>query len=326
MIRETVTALPVPEPRAFDLSGVDRDVAGHDAHMARIPGLNLIETAGRGPEAPLTLPFTLGAWNLERCLFPEAAAARLADCDVMLVTEMDHGMARTGQRNTIRDMADARGMFYAFVAEYLELGLGSPSERRFCTADHNAEGYHGNGLIAGTAPGAPFALRLHGHRQWFGDDEQPRIGERVAIGARLETEGGPLVVVSTHLESACGPELREEQMRGLIASLDAEWPDMPLLIAGDLNTGNHNAGRWREEGLFDVARAAGFTAHGGPEDQPTTRASLITRFPERAMKLDWMLTRGLSLGAVEIRPALDPEGGPLSDHDALVARVEGFEP
>ena len=44
---------------------------------------------------------------------------------------------------------------------------------------NNARGYHGNALMAKTALRDPFALRLWGERQWFSDDEQPRLGERI---------------------------------------------------------------------------------------------------------------------------------------------------
>nr|WP_240989135.1 endonuclease/exonuclease/phosphatase family protein [Salipiger mangrovisoli] len=301
-----------------------RSVASHDAHLETVRGMSLIEVGGAVPHARLPMPLTVGAWNLERCLFPEASAAHAGDCDLLLVSEMDHGMARTKQRNTTAEMAGARGMSYAYAVEFLELGLGSPIEHQFCDDSHNARGYHGNGLMARGPLHEPFALRLWGKRQWFFDDEQPRLGERIAVGARVETEEGPFVAVSTHLESACGPDHRARQMAGLIAALDAEFPGLPVLIGGDLNTGNHAGGDWRAEGLFDLARAAGFSMHGGPEEQTTTRPSLITRWPERAMKLDWFLARGMTLGPVEIRPSLGADGTPLSDHDLIVARIEGL--
>lgn len=324
MIRDTTPALPVPGADDLAIRDLPRQIGVHDAHMARVPGMNLIEIGGTGGSAPLPLPVTVGAWNLERCLFPEAAAAKMRDCDVILVSEMDNGMARSKQRNTTRDMAVGLGMSYAYAVEFLELGLGSPIELQFCDDDRNALGYHGNGLMAKTTLGAPFALRLWGERQWFSDAEQPRLGERIAVGATVETEAGPFLAISTHLESACGPEHRERQVAGLIAAIDAEFPGLPVLIGGDLNTGNHNEGDWRAEGLFDLARAAGFTVHGGAEDQPTTRPSLITRWPERAMKLDWFLARGLRLSETEIRPSPDPNGRPLSDHDAIVTRIVGL--
>lgn len=324
MIRETTVALPVPGPDDLAIDALPREVAVHDAHMATVPGMGLIEIGGAAPDTPLALPLTVGAWNLERCLFPESSAAHAGDCDLLLLSEMDHGMARTKQRNTTAVMAAERGMAYAYAVEFLELGLGSPIERQFCDDAHNALGYHGNGLLARGVLHAPFALRLWGRRQWFFDDEQPRLGERIAVGARIETAEGPFLAVSTHLESACGPAHREAQVAGLITALDAAFPDLPVLIGGDLNTGNHAGGDWRAEGLFDVARAAGYSVHGGPEDQTTTRPSLITRWPERAMKLDWFLARGLRLGPVEIRSSLGPDGTPLSDHDLIVTRIEGL--
>jgi len=323
MIRATCDALPVPA--LPDLTGRPRDSQTHDRLAADIPALGLIETGGQAPAAPLALPIGVAAWNLERCLFPEASAAHVADCDLWLLSEMDNGMARTAQRHTTAEMAAMLGGQHAYVVEYLELGLGAPIERDFCTDDRNARGFHGNALIARGALHAPFALRLFGHRQWFADPDQPRLGERVALGARIETEAGPFLAVSTHLESAASPAHRAAQIEGLIAALDHEFPHMPVLIGGDLNTGNHAGGDWRAEPLFDIARAAGFSVHGGPEDQPTTRASLLTRFPDRVMKLDWFLARGMRLGPVEIRPACGPDGTPLSDHDAIVTRIEALE-
>ncbi|SDF90273.1 endonuclease/exonuclease/phosphatase family protein [Alloyangia pacifica] len=324
MIRDTTAALPVPGAEELAIRDLPREVAVHDAHMAKVPGMTIVEIGGGAPDAPLALPLTVAAWNLERCLFPEASALHAKDCDLLLLSEMDHGMARTKQRNTTAVMAAERGMAYAYAVEFLELGLGSPIEHQFCDDGHNARGYHGNGLMARGALHEPFALRLWGKRQWFFDDEQPRLGERIAVGARIETTEGPFLAVSTHLESACGPAHRERQVAELIAALDAEFPGVPVLIGGDLNTGNHAGGDWRSEGLFDVARAAGFTVHGGPEDQMTTRPSLITRWPERAMKLDWFLARGLRMGPVEIRASLGADGTPLSDHDLIVARIEGL--
>ena len=56
----------------------------------------------------------------------------------------------------------------------------------------------------------------------------------------------------------------------------------------------------------------------------TTRPSLITRWPERAMKLDWFLTRGLAVSQTRIVSSLCPSGRPLSDHDLITCRIDGF--
>jgi endonuclease/exonuclease/phosphatase family metal-dependent hydrolase len=171
----------------------------------------------------------------------------------------------------------------------------------------------------------PFLLRLEGERLWFiGEVDQPRLGERMAIGGMINTEAGPIVLVSTHLESATTAIYRERQMIGLIDALDAAFPGLPILIGEDLNTGNHAGGDFEAEGLFARAVERGFTRHGGPLDAMTTRPSLITRWPERAMKLDWFLSRGLTVSQVEIVPSLSPAGKPLSDHDLITCRIDGF--
>ncbi len=267
--------------------------------------MNSIEVGGAPSSTmPLALPFTVAAWNLERCLFPPESAAHLAatQAPVVLLSEMDNGMARTGQRHPTAEVADRLGMHYAYGIEFIELGLGSDTEREFCEDDFNAKGFHGNALMASVPLSRPFMLRLWGERLWFTDGEQPRLGERFAIGAVIETEAGPFVAVSTHLESATTAAYRERQVRELIDALDEAFPGLPMLIGGDLNTGNHAGGDFEAEGLFAMSTARGFTRHGGPLEVMTTRPSLITRWPERAMKLDWFVSRGLTIGETRIIP------------------------
>ncbi|OCP07538.1 MULTISPECIES: endonuclease [unclassified Ensifer] len=329
MIRETVAQLTVPAPEIrAGFAGVVRTIVAHDAAMAARPEMNSIEVGGvPASTAPLAFPFTVAAWNLERCLFARESAAHLAatDAPLVLLSEMDNGMARTGQRHPTAEVAAALGMHYAYGIEFIELGLGSDTEREFCEDDFNAKGFHGNALMASVPLNRPFMLRLWGERLWFTDGEQPRLGERLAIGAVIETDAGPFVAVSTHLESATTAAYRERQVKELIDAIDGAFPGLPVLIGGDLNTGNHAGGDFEAEGLFAMSAIRGFTRHGGPLDVMTTRPSLITRWPERSMKLDWFLSRGLNIGETRIIPSLDPSGRPLSDHDLIACVVEGFK-
>lgn len=330
MIRATVPALaPASAEVRAEAATLPRTIAAHDEKMDRLSFMNAIETGGVATASgPLAFPFDVAAWNLERCLFPEETAGMLqrSQAPVVLVSEMDDGMARTGQRNTTADLAGLLGMTYAYGVEFLELGLGSSTEREFCKDDFNLHGFHGNGLMAAVPLAQPFMLRLEGERLWFIDGgDQPRLGERMAIGAVIETEAGPFAAVSVHLESATTAAYRERQVVGLIDALDEAFPGLPLLIGGDLNTGNHAGGDFEAEGLFRQAAARGFARHGGPLTQMTTRPSLITRWPERAMKLDWFLARGLVVGETRIVSSLDETGRPLSDHDLIVCRIEGVE-
>ncbi|OHV73137.1 endonuclease/exonuclease/phosphatase family protein [Ensifer sp. LCM 4579] len=329
MIEETVSTLAIPsEQSRDDVLRMERSIAAHDAAMAGIEAMNRIEIGGAASDGRLAFPLSVAAWNLERCLFPQESAEHLGatGASLVMLSEMDNGMARTGQRHTTAEVAATLGMQYAYGVEFVELGLGAASEREFCRDDFNEKGFHGNALLASNQLRRPFMIRLWGERLWYMDGgEQPRLGERIAVGAVVETEAGPFVAVSTHLESATTAAYRERQVKELIDRLDAAFPALPILIGGDLNTGNHIGGNFEAEGLFAMSAARGFSRHGGPIDQMTTRPSLITRWPERAMKLDWFLARGLRIGESRIIPSLDASGRPLSDHDLIACVVEAFE-
>jgi endonuclease/exonuclease/phosphatase family metal-dependent hydrolase len=325
---DRLEAVPQDVFRDFAGSGRSRDL--HENLLHSLPTMNAVEVAG-APSAsgPLAFPFTVAAWNLERCLFPEDSAAHIAatSAQVVLVSEMDDGMARTAQHNTTEDVARELSMQYAYGVEFIELGLGSDTEREFCKDERNARGLHGNGLMSATPLGRPFLVRLWGERIWLNHDpNQLRIGERCAVGAVIETEAGPFVAVSVHLESATTAAYRERQMKELIDRVETAFPDHPILIGGDLNTGNHAEGDFEDEGLFPMSAARGFVRHGGPIEQMTTRPSLITRWPHRAMKLDWFLSRGLDISSSAIVSSLDANDRPLSDHDLITCRVDGFSP
>lgn len=319
---------PIAQDARDTFAASIRTIDAHDAVMASLPALNALEVSGSPSAAgPLAFPFTVAAWNLERCLFPEASAAKLAAtyAAIVLLSEMDDGMARTAQRHTTADVARELSMSYAYGVEFLELGLGPEVEKPYRTDDFNIRGLHGNALLARTPLVRPFLMRLWGERIWLDfNPEQRRIGERCAIGAVIDTEAGPFVAVSVHLESAATGPYRERQTRELIDAIDAAFPGLPVLIGGDLNTGNDAGGDFEAEGLFPMSAARGFIRHGGPIDRTTTRPSTFTPNPKRAMKLDWFLSRGLEISASEIIPSLDAGGRPLSDHDMVTCLVEGI--
>lgn len=330
MIRDTVSAFTVPSQEERDsVRSLEKTAAVHEETLASLACMNTVRVGGTSPApAPVAFPFTVAAWNLERCLFPQASAAKLRQTGspLILLSEMDEGMARTAQTDSTALIADDLAMSYAYGVEFLETSLGSEIERSYCTHDFNAKGFHGNGLMASTGLKDPFLFRLPGKALWFTTPtDQPRLGERCAVGATIETEEGAFVAVSVHLESVADGPYRERQMAALIDAVEAYAPGLPVLIGGDLNTGNYSGGDYRTDTLFAMAAARGFTSHGGPLDQTSTRPSLITRFPERAMKLDWFLSRGLVIAESHLVSSLDQDGKPLSDHDIIVCTVTGLD-
>lgn len=324
---EPVDRLPhvTPDQRQTILSAT-RTTEAHRAFMAEIPAMRMVETGGAPSEATVPQIFTVAAWNIERCLFPEKSAALLADQtpDVVLLSEVDCGMARTAQRHPTAEIAAALGMHYAYGVEFFELGLGGETERPYCVDDHNEAGWHGNAVLSRAAPVATTLIRLDDHGHWYidgpfsPDSNQPRIGGRMAIAAIIPTVAGQLCVVSVHLESNADSAHRGQQMERLIEAIEKFAPDLPVIIGGDLNTGNSkDAPDWRAESLFDIARTNGYSWDNNAEGM-TTRRSFLTPHPTRAMKLDWFASRGLSMDGAAIVPALDPAGEPLSDHEMIV--------
>ncbi len=304
-----------------------------DAHAALIeilPAMTSVEVGGTGSAEALAEEFVVAAWNVERCLFPEASAEMLAahGVDVVLLSEVDSGMARTGQRNTTADMASVLSMQYAFGVEFYEMDLGGATERHFCKDDFNTSGWHGNGILSSVPFERVGLIRLDEKGHWFvtdggaGNPEQPRVGGRMAIAAIIPAEFGPVCVVTTHLESNAQSQHRHKEFERLLAAIDAFAPDMPVIIGGDLNTGNHMPPDfdWRDESLFELAEAQGYSWSLSP-DGTTTRPSLITPHPDRVMKLDWFCHRRLTGEKGKVVPALDRAGQPLSDHECILARV-----
>jgi len=323
----TTGTLPhvTPEQREAIVSA-PRTTQVHRAFMADIPAMSMVETGGAATDATVPQVFTVAAWNLERCLFPEKSAALLASQspDIVLLTEMDCGMARTAQRHPTADVASALGMHYSYGVEFFEMGLGGDTERPYCVDSHNEAGWHGNAVLSRAAPLSSVLIRLDDHGHWFVDGDfvvdrnQPRIGGRMAIATIIPTDAGNICVASVHLESNGDSAHRAAQTERLIEALDQFAPDLPVLIGGDLNTGNtRDNPDWRDEALFDLARVNGYSWDNNAEGT-TTRPSFLTPHPTRKMKLDWFASRGLSMDGAGIVPALDPNGEPLSDHELVV--------
>lgn len=321
----------VTEAQRAAILAAPRTADVHRDFMADLSAMNALELGGQATGTRLPAKIGVAAWNVERCLFPVDTAAHLAPhgLDVILLSEVDSGMSRTGQRNTTAEMADALGSAYAFGVEFFEMGLGGATERQFCKDDFNELGWHGNAILS-TAPFLDTKLiRLDEDGHWFvpselytPDPDQARIGGRMAVAAVIDSVSGPICFVSTHLESNSDAEFRHAQFQVLLDAVDAFAPDLPVLIGGDLNSGNHIPPNyaWQDETLFGLAKARGYgwdlTADG-----TTTRPSLITPHPSRKMKLDWFASRGLSGAARPILSSVDVSGRPLSDHDCVLCDI-----
>jgi endonuclease/exonuclease/phosphatase family metal-dependent hydrolase len=164
----------------------------------------------------------------------------LKDADILMLSELDWGMARTGNRFIARAIAEATGMNYAFAPCYLALTKGAGIEKN--VAGENEESLHGNALFS------RFPLyRVHSLPLPNGKDKmrgaEKRIGCQRAVIADVQHPYGMFRAVSLHLDAHSSQRHRHLQMRHLLDHLETLAPKLPTLIGGDWNTTTHDASR-----------------------------------------------------------------------------------
>ena len=191
---------------------------------------------------PAQVPKALGVlmFNMERGVNLPEIQEFLRDCpdiqpfDVILANELDDGCARSGNKNTARELAQAFGLNYAWGLEFIEL-----------VNDENAKGFHGNAVFSRWPIRRAGVIRLPEQYNWY-FDRQKRIGGRLAVYAELDVGGQPVGAVSIHLENRTHGEGRQAQMAAILEAVRRELPDMPLILGGDLNTNTFD-GRAKED-------------------------------------------------------------------------------
>lgn len=314
----------------------------HRKLAEEVEALRLLE-AGGAIAGTQTGPLRVAYWNVQRFHHFDACCAviRKMAPDILLLGELDIGMARTDQRHCLREAAAALGANYLFGTEFLELGLGDQEERRRYAGNRNDSGFHGNGILSRLRLESPALIRLETDGDWFdGEHGERRVGGRCAVAASVAMRAARIVFVSAHLESHSGPELRAEQMRRLFDAVDQFAPGQPVMIGGDLNTSTFTRTTTarkllaeaavredpsrlvepeRYEPLFEIARARGYEWKAANAPGPTERAPAgQTAFLGH---IDWFLVRGLRAFESAIVPATDEQGNIISDHEMIMTTV-----
>lgn len=295
-------------------------------HLAPVLGLievdNAIARTGPAPEALRVI-----AWNIERGRrWREAVQLiqshpALQHPDIVLLSEMDLGMARSGNDHTTREMAKALGLNYAFAIEYVELGGGDSAERELYGTGRT-HGYHGNAVLARYPLHNVRALRFPGIERWYGSD-QHRLGGRVAVFADLTVDGTTVTLVSTHYESGLAEHAaRELESRMVLAELRASGNPQQVIFGGDLNTIHTRPAvlRFREAG-FEVDRV-------NLLDSPTSQRLKDGKVTRVGAHIDYILTRGFEPVRSEHSPAVvmaaypnTPAGTYIGDHAAIAVEL-----
>jgi endonuclease/exonuclease/phosphatase family metal-dependent hydrolase len=202
-----------------------------------VPGASLV---------PASRPIKVVAWNIERGLQINAITrlltehSDLAEADVLLLSELDWGMARTGNRFVAREIAAASRMNYAFAPCYVALTKGAGVEKS--VSGENLESLHGNALLSRYPMKQVHSLALPNGKDKMKGAEK-RIGSQRAVIADIEHPQGRFRAVSLHLDAHSSQRHRYQQMKEVLNHLQTLEPQLPVIIGGDWNTTTHNASR-----------------------------------------------------------------------------------
>lgn len=336
LISTIVPELTKPDEAVLDAARrTPPSAALHAEFIQRLAAFHEIESRPPAHKKDWSACLKLAALNAERLKDPAAVRALLdrAGADVALISEADVGMARSGNRHTIRALTAKTGEAYCYGVEFVELDLGDPQEIREHKGERNAIGLHGNAIVSALPLADIHLIPLEESGFWFPGREgaQRRIGGRIALAARIAAAPKPLWVVAVHLESKTDPTDRQEQVRALLNALDSLTRGEACVIGGDFNTKalpSENEAMAsllerpeRFEPLFRDLAEAGFGWRAANIPLPTQRTGPAGKPRPPFGKLDWFFTRGVKAGNPQVVPALDGKGRPVSDHEMLTVEI-----
>ena len=132
-------------------------------------------------------------WNAERgtywAEFAEMIEAipDLEKPTVLVLNEMDIGMARSGNVHTARKLAFRLGMNYAWGLEFVELTNGNAKEQNDTLGMKNAMGLHGNAILSSCPIFDPILVRDRLDEQFFSNKrfKKNAMGHEKRLGGRM---------------------------------------------------------------------------------------------------------------------------------------------
>ena len=183
------------------------------------------------------------AWNIERgnrfdgIVDALKTNEKLNNRDILLLTELDYGMARSGNLFVAQEIARELKLNYAFAPVYIPLQKGSGVESEM--SGENSVSIHGLSMFSRYPMTNVHAVPLpNGKDKMWGKEK--RLGHLRALFADIEHPAGPFRAVTIHLDAHCSRAHRHKQIQIVLDHLDT-LPPMPTLIGGDWNTTTFNS-------------------------------------------------------------------------------------
>ena len=205
---------------------------------------------------------------------------------ILALQEVDRHKKRTGHHNTVKTIADALGMYYAWAAPPAVKPTDEEETGVAILSSYPLTDVH---RIVLPHPG-------------------PGQRRRVALGATVDIDNRKWRVYSAHAETRIKIGKKLEQYKAVLDDL-AHFPaEMPAIIMGDFNTWEPNVGGKVKKLFSNAGWKTPF------EDQSTFRRKVL--FVPIELKLDWVWLRGLEAAAFGIDKKVE-----VSDHFPLWTNV-----
>jgi len=247
-------------------------------------------------------------FNLERGKFWKESVDRLKSANIILLNEVDYGMARTGNGNVAKLLAQELGKNYVLGVEFLELTNGLPEEIVATANETNHKGFHCNAILSDFPLHSPSMLRLPDADIWFkpqsGSKTEVRLGSRMLLRSKVEVNEQNLWLAVTHLDGTRGQF--DSVSKGLLDIAYAE----PLIFAGDLHAEMPDVPRLLgSTGLnFELNEKAKLTPTWG-YGMKNGRVQVVKGWDHGHL----IGVRGISTSDVTVSPPVGPRGELLSD-------------
>ena len=188
----------------------------------------------------------------------------IGGASILCLQEVDRKKKRTGNSNTVRTLADALGMHYAWAAPP--------------TAKPGDEEETGVAILS--------VFPLEDVKRIVLPNAGPGQRRRVALGATIEIDHErKWRVYSAHAETRIPMDKKLKQYSAILEDLARYPSDMPAIVMGDFNTWEPNAG---DKTIKLFTNAGLKTPFDG---QKTFRRRVL--FVPIELHLDWVWLRGL---------------------------------
>ena len=238
--------LPLHEIQALAAIKGRKELLKSDLYARLAPRLQevtyaLIHKPASAPPPPATDGFVrVATWNIERGIELDGIKAYLAAheelrrADIVMLNEVDLGMARSGNRDVAGEIADTLGFNMVFGNSYLCLDQGDTRDGLHAR-EANRESLHGNAILSRhpITRAEDISVTVSKDKYHSGDR---RLGHKKSLWAQVQTPLGPLPVVSVHLDVICSVAARRAQLLDILDLVASRGLRGRVLLGGDFNT------------------------------------------------------------------------------------------